>query len=122
MQYRQAVVFIYQWIDTALFFLMFLVVIRVIWIMFSHHYYLYSNRIETRKYLIFQRQDTVDLSHIRSTEVRRSLLERIIGVGELKIATSATADAEVLMPRISMPVRVRNQINAARSEHLRING
>ncbi|HSH28756.1 MAG TPA: PH domain-containing protein [Thiohalobacter sp.] len=80
--------------------------LRMFWIWLGHRYLIWPDRIETRKYIIFQQTETVALSRILSTEVHWNILDRLLRVGRIELGTAATAQNEISMPRVSRPLKV----------------
>lgn len=64
--------------------------------------------------LIAVRQNEVFIEDIRGASLRQSVFQRILGVGDIAIASAATAGVEIVFKGIASPQSVIDQINQVR--------
>lgn len=91
-------------------------VLKIIWAMLewaARSYLVTDRRVERRAGVL--RRDIADLPvrAIQHTTIRRSLLERVLGVGTVGIATPGTAWTEVYFLHVDEPERVMGIIRGA---------
>lgn len=77
-----------------------------------------SDRLIERKGLLASRRREMELADVRSIEVNRSLIQRIIGLGNVGIASAASADFMIRMLDIPDPERVAEILRQARLKRL----
>jgi uncharacterized membrane protein YdbT with pleckstrin-like domain len=64
--------------------------------------------------LIAVRQNELFIEDIRGASLRQSVFQRILGVGDIAIASAATAGVEIVFKGIASPQSVIDQINQVR--------
>lgn len=64
--------------------------------------------------LIAVRQNELFIEDIRGASLRQGILQRILGVGDVAIASAATAGVEIVFKGIASPQSVIDQINQVR--------
>ncbi len=77
-----------------------------------------SDRLIERHGLLSSRRREMELADVRSIEVTRSLLQRIMGLGNVGIASAASADFMIRMLDIPDPERVAEILRQARLKRL----
>ncbi len=69
----------------------------------STTYVISSEYIEKKHALLGVRKTSIPTTDIRAIDVEQSLGGRILGVGEIKLATAATKGYEMVMPNVDNP-------------------
>jgi uncharacterized membrane protein YdbT with pleckstrin-like domain len=77
-----------------------------------------SDRLIERSGLLASRRREMELADVRSIEVDRSLTQRILGLGNVSIASAASADFMIRMQDIPDPERVAEMLRQARLKRL----
>lgn len=77
-----------------------------------------SDRLIERRGLLASRRREMELADVRSIEVNRSLMQRIMGLGDVGIASAASADFMIRMLNIPDPERVAEILRQARLKRL----
>jgi len=77
-----------------------------------------SDRLIERRGLLASRRREMELADVRSIEVERSLMQRILGLGNVGIASAASADFMIRMMDIPDPDRVAEMLRQARLKRL----
>ena len=77
-----------------------------------------SDRLIERHGLLASRRREMELADVRSIEVDRSLMQRILGLGNVAIASAASADFMIRMLNIPDPERVAEMLRQARLKRL----
>lgn len=90
--------------------------IRALYFIYSHHYYIGPWGIEANTELISRDQRRIEYRHIRGVNLRQSVIERLLGIGTLDIATSGAEDSDVQFLGVSNP----NKLLGILRERLRL--
>lgn len=77
-----------------------------------------SDRVIERRGLLSSRRREMELADVRSIEVDRSLAQRMLGLGNVAVASAASADFIVRMTDIPDPERVAEILRRARLKRL----
>jgi membrane protein YdbS with pleckstrin-like domain len=77
-----------------------------------------SDRLIERRGLLSSRRREMELADVRSIEVNRSLMQRIMGLGNVGIASAASADFMIRMLDIPDPEKVAEILRQARLKRL----
>lgn len=77
-----------------------------------------SDRLIERRGLLSSRRREMELADVRSIEVNRSLVQRIIGLGNVGVASAASADFMIRLLDIPDPERVAEILRQARLKRL----
>ena len=77
-----------------------------------------SDRLIERRGLLSSRRREMELADVRSIEVNRTLMQRILGLGDVGIASAASADFMIRMLDIPDPDRVAEILRQARLKRL----
>lgn len=93
-----------------------LAVIRALFFIYSHHYFIGPWGIEANTELIARDQRRIEYRHIRGVNLRQSIFERLLGIGTLDIATSGAEESDVQFLGISNP----NKLLEVLRERLRV--
>jgi uncharacterized membrane protein YdbT with pleckstrin-like domain len=95
------------------------VIFGLVYLARRHLYWsLTSDRLIERRGLLSSRRREMELADVRSIEVSRSLKQRILGVGDVGIASAASADFMIRMMDIPDPERVAEILRQARLKRL----
>jgi membrane protein YdbS with pleckstrin-like domain len=77
-----------------------------------------SDRLIARRGLIASHRREMELSDVRSIEVDRGVMQRMLGLGNVTIASAASADFVIRMLNIPDPERVAEMLRQARLKRL----
>jgi membrane protein YdbS with pleckstrin-like domain len=77
-----------------------------------------SDRLIERRGLLSSRRREMELADVRSIEVNRSLMQRIMGLGNVGVASAASADFMIRLLDIPDPERVAEILRQARLKRL----
>ena len=77
-----------------------------------------SDRLIERRGLLSSRRREMELADVRSIEVNRSLVQRIMGLGNVGVASAASADFMIRLLDIPDPDRVAEILRQARLKRL----
>lgn len=78
-------------------------IIRALLFIYSHHYYIGPWGIEANTELIAKDQRRIEYKHIRGVNLRQGIIERLLGIGTLDVATSGSVESEVQFLGVSNP-------------------
>jgi membrane protein YdbS with pleckstrin-like domain len=77
-----------------------------------------SDRLIERRGILASRRREMELADVRSIEVNRSLLQRMVGLGNVSIASAASTDFMIRLDDIPDPERVAEMLRQARLKRL----
>jgi uncharacterized membrane protein YdbT with pleckstrin-like domain len=77
-----------------------------------------SDRIIERRGLLATTRREMELADIRSVEVSQRLLQRMLGLGDVTIASAASADFIVHLNHIAKPAEIAETVRQARLKRL----
>jgi uncharacterized membrane protein YdbT with pleckstrin-like domain len=77
-----------------------------------------SDRLIERRGLLASHRREMELADVRSIEVDRSLMQRMLGLGDVAVASAASADFLIRMSNIPDPERVAEILRQARLKRL----
>jgi uncharacterized membrane protein YdbT with pleckstrin-like domain len=77
-----------------------------------------SDRLIERRGLLASRRREMELADVRSIEVDRSLTQRMLGLGDVKIASAASAEFLIRLSNIPDPDGVAEMLRQARLKRL----
>ncbi len=84
----------------------------------STNWSLTSERLIERRGILATRRRELELADIRSVEVDRRLLQRLIGLGNVVVASAASSDFMIRLEWISDPEKVAETVRQARLKRL----
>jgi membrane protein YdbS with pleckstrin-like domain len=77
-----------------------------------------SDRLIERHGLLASHRREMELADVRSIEVDRSFLQLLMGIGNVKIASAASADFMIKLQNVPDPERVAEMLRQARLKRL----
>jgi uncharacterized membrane protein YdbT with pleckstrin-like domain len=77
-----------------------------------------SDRLIERRGLLASRRREMELSDVRSIEVDRSLTQRMLGLGDVAVASAASAEFLIRLSDIPNPEHVAEMLRQARLKRL----
>jgi uncharacterized membrane protein YdbT with pleckstrin-like domain len=77
-----------------------------------------SDRLIERRGFLSSRRREMELADIRSVEVDQRFLQRVVGLGNITIASAASADYSILLNNIRNPEAAADMIRQARLKRL----
>lgn len=66
--------------------------------------------IESRHGIIAREVSSIRVEDVRSINVKQSLFERLLFIGDVEFSSAASPEAEVIFKKISTPMRVKRKI------------
>jgi uncharacterized membrane protein YdbT with pleckstrin-like domain len=66
--------------------------------------------IESRHGIIAREVTSIQIADVRSINVKQSLFERLLFIGDIEFSSAASSEAEVIFKKISNPMRVKRKI------------
>ncbi|MFH7319281.1 PH domain-containing protein [Desulfurivibrio sp. D14AmB] len=82
----------------------------VIYHRLAYRYIVDRDNVAVRSGIIARKVLSIRHRHIRSIEVRQSIMERLLGVGNVEMASAATGDTEVKFRWVASPTRIKEEI------------
>jgi uncharacterized membrane protein YdbT with pleckstrin-like domain len=77
-----------------------------------------SERLIERRGILVTRQRQLELADIRSVEIDRRFIQKLLGIGDVTVASAASADFAIRMTSVSDPARIAEMIRQARLKRL----
>lgn len=77
-----------------------------------------SDRLIERRGILASRRREMELSDMRSIEVNRRVLQRLFGLGDVTVASAASAEFLIRLENIPDPERVAEMLRQARLKRL----
>lgn len=80
-------------------------------IMYRHYSWLYSvqaGNIESRHGIIAREIRSIHVNDLRNVNIKQSLFQRLIFVGDVEFSSAGSADVEVVFKGVGEPMRVKN--------------
>ena len=77
-----------------------------------------SERLIEYRGILFRRRREVELADIRSVEVNRRLIQRMLGLGNVLVASAASADFLIRLEDVVNPDEVAETLRRARLKRL----
>jgi uncharacterized membrane protein YdbT with pleckstrin-like domain len=77
-----------------------------------------SDRLIERRGMLASRRREMELGDMRSIEVNRRLLQRLLGLGDVTVASAASAEFLIRLENIPDPERVAEMLRQARLKRL----
>jgi uncharacterized membrane protein YdbT with pleckstrin-like domain len=101
-----------------LFFFLIIPLIVAVWQKFSLVFRVYGDRINLETGILSKNTKDVFISDVRTIDVKQSLFQRIVGIGDVMIATAGTSGYEDMARGLPNPKRVRDTIMTRRQQLL----
>jgi membrane protein YdbS with pleckstrin-like domain len=77
---------------------------------FSWRFIVDGSNIESHHGIIAREVNSIQIADVRSINVKQSLLERLLFIGDIEFSSAASSEAEVIFKKISNPMRVKRKI------------
>lgn len=77
----------------------------------GHRYKLGVNGVESAEGIIARNKANVRYAHIRSAEVKQGIIDRLLDVGSVELATAGSSDVEIIFKGIHDPVATQEEVN-----------
>lgn len=77
---------------------------------FYSRYRVYPHSIEAKNGILYRHNSSANLSHIRSVDVKRTLMGMIMGYGDIHFGTAGTGEANVNFLSVSDPDQIKKRI------------
>jgi membrane protein YdbS with pleckstrin-like domain len=78
---------------------------------FSYKYVIKDRKIESRFGIIKRHFTSVMLSDIKTARLRQGVMGRMLGYGDVLVATAGTADEDVVISNVNDPVKIQHIVN-----------
>jgi uncharacterized membrane protein YdbT with pleckstrin-like domain len=79
---------------------------------FASAYTIEDGTIESRRGIIARKVNSIRVVDVRNINVKQSILDRILGIGDIEFSSAAGAEAEVIFNDIGSPMRVKEKIQS----------
>lgn len=77
---------------------------------FASTFTIEGGNIESRRGIIARKVNSIRIVDVRNINVKQSILDRILGIGDVEFSSAAGTEAEVVFNDIANPMRVKEQI------------
>lgn len=77
----------------------------------GNRYKLGVNDVESAEGIVARNKSNVRYAHIRSAEVKQGVIDRLLDVGSVELATAGSADVEIIFKGVLDPVAIQNEVN-----------
>ena len=77
----------------------------------GHRYKLCVNSVETAEGIVARNKSSIRYGHIRSAEVKQGVIDRILDVGSVELATAGSSEVEIIFKGIHNPVAIQEEVN-----------
>jgi uncharacterized membrane protein YdbT with pleckstrin-like domain len=77
---------------------------------FSWRFTIDGFSIESRRGIIAREVSSIQIADVRSINVKQSLLQRLLFIGDVEFSSAASPEAEVVFKKISNPMRLKRKI------------
>jgi len=88
----------------------------VFWDRLGNRYKVQSGKIESRKGVISKNLKSVRLENLRDIELNQSVLQRLLGIGNLSFSTAGSIGAEVVFDGIANPQDLKDSVEGYMAE------
>lgn len=100
----------------ALFFWLVIPVLLAIWKKFSLVLKVTEDKVILEKGILSKKKKEVFASDVRTIDVEKSILQRMFGIGDIKIAAAGTSGYEDVAYGIANPEKIKKAIDSRRRE------
>jgi len=94
--------------------LMFWATLSVCVVILANRYNLTNEYVESVWGIIARRTARIELSSIRTVNVRQGVIDRLLGVGAISFASAGTSGQDVIFTRIKYPLKLQALVNSRR--------
>ena len=84
--------------------------VRILYIQHNEKLFLGKTYVEMHRGIIARKRTRINLDHIRTVDTNQGIIDRILNIGSIEVASAGTADSELVVGRILDPIDVRNAI------------
>jgi uncharacterized membrane protein YdbT with pleckstrin-like domain len=77
---------------------------------YSWRYTVDAVNIESRRGIIARNVSSIRIADVRNINVKQSLFERILFIGDVEFSSAGTAGVEVVFKGISRPMRIKQKV------------
>lgn len=83
---------------------------RFVWCYASYRYLITPDAVESVYGIVARASQRVQLSHVRTIDVTQTVLERVLGVGTVRLATGGTDTYEATLRYVASPMKLRREL------------
>lgn len=83
---------------------------KFLWIYAANRYAVTADAVEMAYGIIARKTARVSIAHIRTIDVEQSLLQRLLRVGTVKLATAGTQEFDLILRHVATPVALQLEI------------
>lgn len=83
---------------------------RILFVQHNEKLFLGKTYVEMHRGIIARKRTRISLEHIRTVDTNQGVIDRLLNIGSIEVATAGTADSELVVNRILDPIEVRNAI------------
>jgi uncharacterized membrane protein YdbT with pleckstrin-like domain len=97
-------------IATLLFTIGVLIILWAILDRYGKRYTVDAQKVEARKGIVSRHSESIQLDNLHEAELKQSVIQKILGVGDLCFSTAESTDAEVIFQDIPKPAALKELI------------
>jgi uncharacterized membrane protein YdbT with pleckstrin-like domain len=77
---------------------------------YSSRFIIDGDIIESHHGIIARRVSSIRVEDLRNINVKQSIFQRLLGIGDVEFSSAASADAEVIFNQVANPMRVKEKV------------
>lgn len=81
---------------------------------YRRFYRITSQRVTTRIGIVANNSSELNLEHIRTINIRQNIVERLLGTGDLVMASAANGNSRIVFRGVKDPEKIKELIDSAR--------
>jgi len=79
---------------------------------YSSRFSIDGGNIESRHGLIARKVSSIRVEDVRSINVKQSIPQRLLGIGDVEFSSAASAEAEVIFNKVASPIWVKEKVQS----------
>ena len=79
---------------------------------YSSRFSIADGNIESRHGLVARKVSSVRVEDVRSLNVKQSIFQRILSIGDVEFSSAASAEAEVIFNKVANPIGVKEKVQS----------
>jgi uncharacterized membrane protein YdbT with pleckstrin-like domain len=88
------------------------VVLMMLYRHYSSRYLIADGNIESSRGIIAREISSIQVEDVRNINVRQSILQRLLGYGDVEFSSAASAEAEVVFDDVANPIWVKEKVQS----------
>lgn len=82
--------------------------VRILFVQHNEKLFLGKTYVEAHRGIIARKRTRINLDHIRTVDVNQGVIDRLLKIGTIEMASAGTSESELVVGRILDPIRVRD--------------